>query len=194
MIHTSYGAGRAFYACVQTGDNPVQGAVFPFPWQFESGVMRGRINPQDGQLYLSGQKGWGANVHEDGSLNRIRYTGKPCYWATGSEITAEGIRLRFEQPLDPTSATSTESFDVARWDYQWSSNYGSPHYLPDGSEGEETVKPSAARLSDDRTELFLSIPGHKPVDQLKVEYRIQAADGTPIEQTVYWTIHRIPGS
>ncbi len=198
MIHTSYGAGRAFYAFVQNGNNPLQGGVFPFPWHFESGVMRGRVNPQDGQVYLSGQKGWGANVEKDGSLNRIRYTGKPCYWATGSEVTSEGIRLEFEQPLDPESATKTSSFHIARWNYKWSSSYGSPHFRPDTSKakkkGEEKIKPSNVRLGRNRKTLNLTIPDHKPVDQLKVDYRIKAADGTAIEQTVYWTIKHIPGS
>ena len=35
----------------------VQGGVTKFPLHFPSGVMRGRFNPVDGQLYLAGLAG-----------------------------------------------------------------------------------------------------------------------------------------
>ena len=58
-VHLSFGAGRAFLMLRDVVDGQAQGAVFPLPGEFLSGVHRGRMNPVDGQLYVSGMGGWG---------------------------------------------------------------------------------------------------------------------------------------
>lgn len=58
MLHTSYGKCTLFEVMTETVGNVVQGGVTQFPLKFDSGVMRARFNPADGQLYLGGLKGW----------------------------------------------------------------------------------------------------------------------------------------
>ena len=98
MVHTSYGAARAFYVMEQDAGGTLQAAVVPFPWAFPSGTMRTAVNPKDGQVYLVGLKGWDSVAQEDAALNRIRYTGRPAYLVTDAAVTSEGLRLQFSTP------------------------------------------------------------------------------------------------
>jgi len=41
---------------------------------------------------------------------------------------------------------------------------------------------------------FLRIPEIKPVMQMRVRFRLKAADGTPVEHEIYNTINRVPGA
>ena len=54
MLHFSFGAGTYFLLLREQVDGQPQGAVVPLPGEFLSGVHRGRFNPKDGQLYVSG--------------------------------------------------------------------------------------------------------------------------------------------
>ncbi len=198
MIHTSYGAGRVFYVLMQEIDDELQAAVVPFPWKFSSGTMRARMNPADGQLYVIGQKGWGVQptVTTDGAFYRIRHTGRLAHMLTGARVTPDGIELSFPTALDEASATDTSRYTIKRWNYLWSENYGSLHYLPGNSdqEGEERVEIRRITLADGGKTARLSFARHRTVDQMEVTFQLEAADGTPIEQIVYWTIKRIPGA
>ena len=196
MVHTSYGAARAFYAIPQEIEGAMQAAVVPFPWTFPSGVMRARVNPADGQVYLVGLKGWDTSAQEDASFNRIRYTGSPDVLVEGAAVTPEGLRLRFTAPLDPIAAADPARYDVRRWNYKWTEVYGSPHYLPSDTtrttEGEEVVTLDRVDVAEDRRSVLLHLPDHRPVDQVRVRLALEAADGTPAERVVYFTINRIP--
>jgi hypothetical protein len=48
----------------RVGDVP-QGGVFKFPFKFDSGAMRPRFSPIDGQLYVAGLKGWQTDGAKD---------------------------------------------------------------------------------------------------------------------------------
>ena len=60
MLHTSYGAAGA--AAARDGPEEVngitQGGVYRFPFKFATGIMHARFRPQDGQLYVTGLRGW----------------------------------------------------------------------------------------------------------------------------------------
>jgi hypothetical protein len=51
----------------------------------------------------------------------------------------------------------------------------------------------SAKVSGDRKTVLLEIPEIKPVDQMRIKFRITAADGTPIAHEIYNTIHRVGG-
>jgi len=57
MLHTSYGKAKLFLVLNETVDGQVQAAAMPFPFAFESGIMRGRFNPIDKQFYTCGLGG-----------------------------------------------------------------------------------------------------------------------------------------
>jgi hypothetical protein len=49
-------------------------------------------------------------------------------------------------------------------------------------------------LSADNQTLLLEIPDLKPAMQMKIKYRINAADGVPIAEEIYNTIYKVPGA
>ena len=53
-LFMSYGEGTLFEVMLDEVDGVKQAAMVQFPFRFNSGVMRGRVNPRDGQVYLSG--------------------------------------------------------------------------------------------------------------------------------------------
>jgi hypothetical protein len=51
----------------------------------------------------------------------------------------------------------------------------------------------AITLSSDKKTLLLKLPEMVPCMQMKIKFKIQAADGSPVEQEIHNTIHRVPG-
>jgi glucose/arabinose dehydrogenase len=195
MFHTSYGRASVMLAFMHdAGDGVVQGGVIPLPFRFDSGVMRGRLSPADGQLYLTGQRGWQTAGNKDGCLVRLRYTGKPLYFPLDCRVLADGLELTFSQPLDPSTANDVESYGIEQWNYRWTKDYGSDDYsaADPTRKGHDTVPLSAARLQPDGRTVRLTIPGLKPVMQMRVQYDVDAMDSQTIKGDVYLTINRVP--
>jgi glucose/arabinose dehydrogenase len=196
MFHTSYGHACLMLAMVQKLDDATfQGGVIRMPFRFDSGVMRGRVNPKDGQLYLCGLRGWQTDGNRDGTLVRVRYTGKPLYMPTDFKVVKDGIELTFGQELDPETAQDVGSYGVQQWNYKWGEQYGSPDYSvrDPTKQGRDEVEVDAAKLLADRKTVLLSIPGLEPVMQMQIEMNVDAADGTNIHDTMWVTINRVPG-
>jgi hypothetical protein len=84
LLHTSYGQSSLLSVLYEDAGGDVQGGVVRFPLTFDSGVMRPRFNPKDGQLYVCGMKGWQTNAAKDACFQRVRYTGKPANMPTGA--------------------------------------------------------------------------------------------------------------
>ena len=53
MIHLSYGTCSIFRTVTENIDGIWQGSTVRFPLDFDSGIMRARFNPVDGQLYVA---------------------------------------------------------------------------------------------------------------------------------------------
>ncbi len=90
MLHLSYGQSSLYGVLMEemgAGENVqrstsnvqpstvMQGGVVKFPLKFDSGIMRARFNPVDGQLYVAGLRGWQTNGAEErlfptGALHR----------------------------------------------------------------------------------------------------------------------------
>src|SRR5207249_10714305 len=58
LLFMSFGKCALFEVMVQEVDGVAQGGVVQLPLRFYSGLMRGRVNPRDGQVYVCGLKGW----------------------------------------------------------------------------------------------------------------------------------------
>ena len=54
MLHMSYGSCSLFKVMKEEVGGQVQGGAVRFPLNFESGIMRARFSPRDGQLYATG--------------------------------------------------------------------------------------------------------------------------------------------
>ena len=193
MLHTSYGAAGLLLVMQEKVDGVDQGGVWRFPLTFESGAMRARFRPHDGQLYVSGLRGWQTAGAKDACLQRVRYTGKPVYAPVGVNVHANGIKLSFTCALDKETAADTGSYSILQWNYRWAAEYGSRQWSANDPtrQGYDALEVKSARLLPDGKSVFLEVPDLKPVMQMQIGYDLEAADGTQVRGDVYNTVHAL---
>jgi glucose/arabinose dehydrogenase len=195
MLFMSYGKGTIFHVMHEEVDGVTQAAMVRMPFKLRTGVMRGRVHPKDGQVYLCGLRGWQTDGVDDGAFYRVRYTGQSVHMPVDMRVVKEGVRITFTSELSPGEAGNVENYDVEQWNYKWSAEYGSPEFSPSDPKlkKHDKVTVQSAKVSSDRKTVLLEIPEIKPVDQMRIKFRIAAADGTPIAHEIYNTIHRVGG-
>ena len=195
LLHTSYGKGTLLGVVMEKVGDTVQGGAFKFPVKFESGIMRPRFNPTDGQLYVVGLKGWQTSGAKDAAFQRVRYTGKPVTFPNRLHVSKKGITIGFTAPLDAETAADAENYSVEQWNYRWSKNYGSADYkvTSPNEKGREPVEVKAARLSPDKSSVLLEIADLQPVMQMRLKLNIKAADGSEVPREIVNTINVVGG-
>jgi hypothetical protein len=174
-------------------DGVTQAGMVKFPLKFQSGLMRGRCNPKDGQIYVSGLRGWQTAGTRDGGFYRVRYTGKAVHTPIELHALKDGVKIMFSGELDSASASDPANYAVEQWNYIYTGSYGSPEVsaAEPGRKGHDKLELKSARLGRDGKTVFLEIPGIRPVDQMKIKLSLKAADGTAINQEIYNTIHKL---
>ena len=205
LLHMSYGRSALYLVMkeqidtTENGGELMQGGVVQFPVRFTSSAMRARFNPRDGQLYVSGLRGWQTNAAKNGGLDRVRYTGQPVYMPSGLKVKSDGIEISFTQELDPESAADPDNYAVDAADIKWTQGYGSKEY----EWGQRDLAPNKwrqgwaemyvddARLLPDGKTVFLEMADIEPVHLMKIQFQIDAADGTPIKSEIWNTIHAV---
>ena len=202
MLHLSYGQCRMLLALTENIGGKAQGGTIKFPTEpndFESGVMRGRFNPHDGQLYVTGLRGWQSRAIRDGCLQRVRYTGGPLRLPIDVKTFNNGIKLTFSEPLDPEFAENVDNYFVQQWNYLWSAEYGSPEFsvAKPQEQGRDEVDVDSATLMDDGRSVFLEMPNRHPVNQLSISWLLRglpshADDGKRFRGTFVHTINTQP--
>jgi len=195
MLHMSYGKAKLFLVLNETVDGQVQAAAMPFPFAFESGIMRGRFNPVDKHFYTCGLGGgWQAGGPKYGCFNRVRYTAKPLAMPAAIHVKKDALELTFAQALDKATATDIENYSAEQWNYLYSWSYGSPEFsvADPKKKAHDPVEIKSAKLSDDGKTVRLEIPGLAPVMQFMLKYKLAAEDKTPLASEIYATIHRVP--
>ena len=192
LLFSSYGRGTLFAVLPEMVDGEMQAGMVRFPIKFSTGIMRGRVNPKDGQVYVCGLRGWQTDGTKDGAFYRVRYTGKPVTIPTELHVKANGVAITFAEPLDAATAQDGANYSVEQWNYIYSGNYGSPEVSPDDpkKKGHDRVAVTSAKLSRDKRTILLEIPV-KPVMQMKIKFALKTEDGTPINHEIYNTIHRV---
>jgi len=186
-LHFSYGRCRAYL--LLRGQH--SGGVAPLPMQFLSGSCRGRFHT-DGSMYVCGLNGWQTAAQADGSLQRVRYTGKPLATVLKQEVTATGVKLTFSQPLDLAFAENPANYKAAWWNYRWGPDYGSKRWKLSNPnvEGQDEFAFASAKLLDERT-VELAVPGGvKPVMQFQIGYNVKAKSGDAITGSVFLTVRK----
>ncbi len=172
----------------------MNGGSTEFPIRFASGVHRGRFRANDGQLYVTGLKGWVTSAVNDGCFQRVRYTGQGIDLVVKMKTYQNGIALTFTRPLDRDEAENPDNYELEAWNYKWSAQYGSPDLRPSapGQIGRDSVEPKSVTLLSDNRTVFLELPDLKPVDQFGISCTLRSAQGSVIEQTAYLTLNAIP--
>ncbi len=189
MLHFSFGAGTYFLLLREKVGGQPQGAAVPMPGEFLSGAHRGRFNPRDGQLYVSGMTGWGTYTPLDGCFQRVRYTGDPVQLPIEFHAHENGVLVRFSRPLDREVAQRPHRQFAQAWNYRYSAGYGSPELSPShpGQPGHDALAIRSAHVLADGRTLFLEIPDIQPVNQLHLHLRPD--NGPPID--LFATVHRM---
>ncbi|HET6425355.1 MAG TPA: DUF6797 domain-containing protein [Planctomycetaceae bacterium] len=194
MLHFSFGQCTMLPVLREVVDGIAQGAVMEWPLSFDSGVMRGRFNQRDGQLYVSGLKGWVSSAVNDGCLQRIRYTGKPVLTPVAMKSYRNGIALTFSATLSKDQVEDSTRYRVQRWDYRYGAEYGSEEYrdVKKGIVGREDVDIRSATILDDGRTLFLELEDFRPAMQYAITGQVTDASGQSAPLALYPTIHRTP--
>lgn len=195
LLELSYGEGRVHLVLTEPAAGEpgragvVQGGVvqggmvaLPIP-DLPTGIMRGRFNPADGQLYVCGLYAWAGNRQQPGGLFRIRRTEKPLTIPVGLHAEPGRLDLEFALPLDAAAAVEAGNWQVRAWNLVRTKNYGSKHL------DERDVPVTAAGLSSDGRRVSLTVPDFGPGWCYSVEWRLAAAGGGPIAGRLHGTLH-----
>lgn len=186
LLSFSYGYGKVFIVPHEMVGGQMQGGVFELPIpRFSTGVMRGRFNPADGQLYACGLSAWGSTQPDLGGFYRIRYTGKPALIPVGLQVKRSGVHINFTQALDGKTIPDTSSFTVQTWDLKRARKYGSDHY------NVARLPVNRITLSPDRKEVFLDIPGIKPTWVMEIKYKFTDSKGKEVSGMIQNTINKV---
>jgi len=196
LLHTSYGKCALFAVLkeeVTDSTKPacctqqMQGGLVRFPLEFESGIMRARFNPADGQLYVAGLRGSQMTAHTDGCLQRVRYTGGPVRMPIRLHAKKGGLEIRFACALNREAAGDPTHWTIETDNGTSTDNQASPA----GSSASKTLAIKNVSVATDDCTVFVAIPDLKPVGQMSIKYRIQSADGTALNGEITNTIHAL---
>ena len=191
MLLTSYGTGRVELVMTEVVGGRTQGAAVKLDLPAAAtGVMRGRFNPADGQLYACGLFGWAGDRTQPGGLYRVRYTGGSLRMPIEWHAVKTGVVITFTDPLDADMATDAGSYGVTRWNYRRTADYGSPDLrVADGRAGREEVVVESARLSKDGRTVELTLADMRPAMQMRIEYDLKGDDGADVRGEIQSTVH-----
>jgi azurin len=133
--------------------------------------------------------GWGTYTPDDGSFQRVRYTGAPAQLPVSFHTHRNGVLLTFFLPVDPAVAGRADRQFVQAWNYRYSAGYGSSEWSPrhPGVPGHDRLPVRSAHVLADGKSLFLEIPDLQPVNQLHLHVRPDGGD--PVD--LFATVHRL---
>ena len=186
LLSFSYGYGKVFVVPFEKIGTQMQGGLFELPIPtFSTGVMRGRFNPSDGQLYACGLSAWGSAQPELGGFYRIRYNGEKAVIPLELHVQSKGVRIRFSHELNSKDINNIKSFQVQTWDLKRARKYGSDHY------NTKTLVVTSVTLSKDKKEIFLTLPDIMPTMVMEINFQLLDENGQPIKGLIQNTIHQI---
>lgn len=186
LLNLSYGQGRIEVVFSDHSGAVAQGAFcrLPIP-DFPTGIMRGRMHPANGQLYLCGLSAWATSqTEQEGGFYRLHPTGKPATLPVGWHVLPGAIELTFSEPL-PAGAADSTRYDFKCWDLKRSANYGSPRMQ------EHALPVTRAEVLSDPRRVRLAIPTLAPAMIFELTCRIPDAAGAELTRVVSGTLHQV---
>ena len=185
-VHFSMGFATQFLLLREVIDGKSQSAAVVLPGEFKAGAHRGRFSPYDGQLYVAGSKSWGNYGVEEGSLQRVRYSGGNFPYPSSYETRDNGILLSFAE-AQPKTLTDKNLWFIQHWNYRFSGAYGSKEYSVENpmQKGHDRLELRSVQYLDGGKKIFLEIPQIQPADQLHLHFN----GDTKLE--MFATVHRL---
>lgn len=187
LLSFSYGYGKIQLVLHEKVKNQRQAGVVDLPGvKFLTGVMRGRFNPQDGDLYACGMSAWGTSQNmRGGEFYRLRYTSKPLSVPIALSAQQDGVVLSFANKLDGAKTKLISNFKIQSWELLRSHKYGSERY------NTKTLPVSEVKIGHDGKSVKLILPDIVPVDIMKITYKVIDIKGHVFEGEVQNTIHNL---
>jgi mono/diheme cytochrome c family protein len=187
LLSFSYGYGKIQLVLHEKINGQMQGGVIDLPGiKFLTGIMRGRFNPGDGELYACGMSAWGTNqMLRGGGLYRVRYTGKTLTVPLALNIGKNSITLKFGQKLDPSRALNIGNYTLKTWGLVRSSAYGSDRY------NKKTLAISKAERTADGMGISLFVKDLQSTNVMTIDYKIADLKGNVLKGTVQNTVYQL---
>ena len=187
LLNLSYGYGKVFVVYPQTVNGIEQGAMLELPVpQFPTGLMRGRINPLDGQLYVCGMSAWATSqMIQTGGVYRIRYNGKPAHVPIQIGVKKNEIRIEFSDPLDKKEAMRFDNYEINTWDLVRTRKYGSERLNTIKLEIEDILVDSKNRT------VRLIVPNMNETWVMEILFTLKTEDGKPVNGQIQNTIYNL---
>jgi hypothetical protein len=169
-------------------DGEYQGACFPFMDQLQSAVLQMAFLADGSMIVGESNRGWNSLGSRSFGLERIRWTGTTPFEVQSMEVTPEGFRLTFTEPLAADLALTPELFAMTSYTYLYRPAYGGPETDP------RPVAVQQVALSEDRRRVTLRCDGRRRgyVHEL-VLGSLRSATGQALRYNrAYYTLNRIP--
>src|SRR5690606_38147100 len=111
----------------------------------------------DGSLYVGevGMTGGWSWQGKRFGLQRLAWNGKPVFEMLAIRVKPSGFEIQFTEPVQPSPRLQARDFLLQQWRYVPTAAYGGPKI------DLETLEPTALNWSEDRTRLYLELPGLK---------------------------------
>jgi len=186
-VHFSYGTCSQFLLLEDEVQGQSQGAFIQLPGDFESGIHRGRFHPIDEHLYVTGMQGWGTYATKDGCLQRVRRTTGPTHLPTQVRAHANGVWIKFSEPVEASKIELLKSAVAIAWNYRYSPAYGSPEFSPSSPmlKGHDVLAIKGIHVLGNMQEVFVEIPSMRRFNQLQVRLEPWKND----VKDVFLTVH-----
>ena len=195
IIGTSYGSGRLYHILRDPNHGTPQAAMMLLPMETSSGAARIAVNPKDKQVYVVGFDGWGDLAVEEGSFNRLRYTGEPCLKPVAWKAYKNGISVTFNTPIERSSIAAEKLF-LQQWNYVDSpGSYGSGEYSVKSPDqlGHDRVGIDSVHVSADGKRLFVEAQAILPAMSTQLYGKLEAVNGAKLTLNLFATLNQLNG-
>ena len=185
LLSFSYGYGLIFLVMPHSVGGTHQAGIVELPLPaFPTGIMRGRMNPLDGQLYVVGMSAWATSqMMQTGGLYRIRYTGETVRMPVSLRMLEGAVELTFATSLQERAATRADSYEVNTWQLLRSRRYGSERH------DMQRLRISDVSLRD--STVRIGLPGLGPTWIIEIKYNLVDAEGTAFDGVVQGTVYAL---
>ena len=192
IVGLSYGYG-SWYQILRNDNyadyDRAQGTIVPLAGEFRAAWCAARFIPATVSSTSRGTDGWGNYALEDGSLERIRYTGKAFPMLENVHAYENGIELQFSSKLLGDAAGDARKYFIQQWNYEYSPAYGSLEYSvkKPSQEGHDRINVARAEILPGGKSVFLEIPDLLPALQTHIYVDLETKAG-PLEVNAFATL------
>lgn len=162
-----------------------QGACFPFVKDLQCAVLTLDFLSDGSMVVGQSNRGWNSSGNRPFGLQRIVPTKRVPLEVEKLEVTKDGFRFSFTQPVDPASLGAIEG---SSYTYTYTAKYGSPEIDP------QPLTIEKATLSDDGRVLAVRCGGRREgyVHEFHLP-DLRAKSGEPLwHRDAYYTLNRLP--